>query len=207
MDIRQIIREEIGKIFSENYPLGAANDPSAPWNQVDNTREGDKASVIKYRVVWTDNEFSFLKDAAGNVYVFYIDSVDKSDLEPYADREESYAGRDEDGDPIIDYGDWEITDEVIENYINDNLDSIAIGKGLDDYESGDYNLVMMDDEVRQELLRLTKYIKDDRTREKFIKVVSGQVNESGVTDKIVNKKTMDTPTGTLFVMDFGTSDE
>jgi hypothetical protein len=35
----------------------------------------------------------------------------------------------------------------------------------------------------------------------------GTTNESGVTDNIVDKKTMDTPTGTLFIMDMGESDD
>lgn len=185
--------------MNENYPMGAQYDSRAPWNQVDNTREGEKAKKIVYNLLWTDNtEFAFFECPQGTC-VLYIDSIDRNELEPYADREETYLGKDEDGMPDIEYGDWEITGEVIENYVNDNLESMKMGKGLDDYESGNYDLVLLDDELRADLMGIAKYIKNDRDRNEFIKVVSGQVNEAGVTD-LVNKETMDTPTGTLFVM-------
>jgi hypothetical protein len=84
---------------------------------------------------------------------------------------------------------------------------MRIGKGLDDFESAEYDLVALDEELRQDLLSTAKYIKNEKLRNQFIQVVTGQVNEGGITDKIVNKKTMDTPTGTLFVMNLGTSGE
>ena len=200
MNIRKIIREELAKVFSENYPMGAQHDPSAPWNQVDNTREGDRAKQIVYKLLWTDNsEFAFFQCPKGTC-VMYIDSINKDELEPYADREEKYLGTDEDGLPDIEYGDWEITADVIENYVNDNLDSMRIGKGLADYENGEHELVLLDDELREDLMGTAKYIKDDREREQFISVVSGQIREGGIVDKIVDKETMDTPTGNLFLM-------
>lgn len=208
MDIRKIISEEIGRVFKENYPTGAAIDPSAPWNQSDNTRSGEKASKIKYNVIWTDgNEFAFLKDAAGNKYVMNIYSINKNDLEPYADREEKFIGKDEDGMLDVEYGDWNITEDVIENYVNNNLDSIKVGKGVSSYEDGDYDIVILDDDLRKNLLSIVPFMKDENKKKTFMRILSGDVNEGGVTDKIVNKKTMDTPTGTLFIMDFGTSGE
>ncbi len=200
MNIRKIIREELSKInMNENYPMGAENDPSAPWNQEDNTRSGERAGDIKYELIWTDEkEFAFFKCPEG-VCVMNIDSIDRSELEPYADREKSYLGKDEDGLADVEYGDWEINGDVIENYVNDNLDSLSKGKGFDDYETGEYDLVMLDDEIRRDLMSMAKYIKGDVRRESFINVLSGQISESGVTD-LVNQETMDTPTGTLFVM-------
>lgn len=207
MNIRKIIQEELKKVFSENYPMGAEYHPDAPWNQVDNTREGERAKQIKYKIIWTDEtEFAFLKDAAGNTYVLYIDGIDKNKFEPYADREEMYLGRDEDGMSDVEYGDWKITGDVIENYVNDNLNSIRVGKGLDDYESSEYELVMLDDELRNDLLTIAPYIKNEKKRAAFLGVLSNQVSESGITDNIVNKETMDTPTGTIFKIDFGASE-
>ena len=202
MDIRQIIKEEIRRAFNENYPAGAQHDPNAPWNQDDsNIRRGDVARDIKYKLMWTDEvEFAFFKDEAGNTYVTYIDSIDRDDLEPYADREETFDGYDEDGFPMVSHGDWEITQDVIDNYINDEA---RVGKGLDAYESGEYNLVMLDDELRQDLLSVSKYM-DEKHKQDFIDIVSGNINESGVTD-LVNQQTMDTPTGTLFMMSMGES--
>jgi len=198
MNIKKIISEEVRKIFKENYPMGAEFDSNAPWNQDDNVRQGQKASESNYDLLWADNEFAFFKGQDGNVYVLYVDAIEKSDLEPFADREEEFLGKDEDGMPEVEYGDWEITDEVLENFVN--ASDITVGSGIDDYESGEYDLVMLDDRLRKELLSLAKYIKNDRARESFISILSGNVSEGGVTDKIVNQQTMDTPTGTLFVI-------
>lgn len=204
MNIRKIIQEELGKVFSENYPLGAEYDSRAPWNQVDNTKEGERAAKIDYKLIWTDEkEFALFKDAAGNTFVFYVDGVDKSEFEPYADREEIYMGRDEDGMPDLEYGEWEINDDVILNYVNDNIDDAKIGKGVDDYESGNYELVMLDDELRDYLAETASYIRDEKKKSSFLRALGVQVSEGGVTDKIVNNKTMDTPTGTLFTIDLG----
>lgn len=186
--IKDDVVRRLGEIkIEENYPAGAATDPRAPWNQVDNMRSGQVAETILYKLVWTDNsEFAIFKDAHGNKYLFYLGAVDKSDFEPYAD---------------VDNGDWNIEDYVIENYVNDNLNHIQIGKGIEDYENG-FDLVAIDDELRNELIGLTKYFKDDKTRIDFLGAIDAQISESG-TDKIITKKTMDTPTGTLFVIDFG----
>lgn len=178
--------------------MGAQHDPNAPWNQKD-PAPGQRAKNIVYKLLWTDNsEFAFFKCPEG-VCVMYIDGINKDELAPYADREETFLGYDEDGMPDVEYGDWEITGDVIENYVNDNLGGLSKGKGLSDYESGDYDLVLLDDELRADLMGTAKYIKNDKERDEFIKIVSGQVNEAGVTD-LVNKETMDTPTENLFFM-------
>jgi hypothetical protein len=184
--------------LDENYPMGAEYHPDAPWNQKDPS-PGQRAKDIVYKLLWTDErEFALFKCPEG-VCVMYLDSIDRDELAPYADREETFLGYDEDGMPDVEYGDWEMTGDVIENYVNDNLDSMRKGKGLDAYESGDYDLVLLDDELRADLMGTAKYIKDDKERDRFISIVSGQVNEAGVTD-LVNKETMDTPTGNLFFM-------
>jgi hypothetical protein len=170
MDIRKIIREEVGKVFSENYPWGAEYDPNAPWNQVDNVRPGERAKKTTFNIYWTDDsEFAFFSGPDGNKYVMYLEAIDKDELEPYADREEKYMGRDEDGMPDIEYGDWEITSDVIENYVNDN--NMRIGKGLNDWENGEHDLVMLDDELRQDLLGTAKYFKDEKKRQQFINAI------------------------------------
>lgn len=199
MDIRKIIRNELRKIINENYPLGAKEDPDAPWNRVDNIKKGEKPGQIKYDVVWSDNvEMAILKDGLGKMYVFAtLSNLDKKDLEPYADREQTYIGRDEEGFADFEYGEWDVDYDVIENYINDNYDSMNFGFGLDDYESGDYDIIELDEELRKDLLGISKYIKNDKDRNSFISIISGvKINEND----IVDTETMQTPTGTIFSM-------
>ena len=195
---------QVCALKEDNYPAGAKNDPNAPYNQVDSTKPGEKADVIRYDVTWYDRGIALLKDASGNLYAFNTDSIEMDDYQPYADREETFEGFDEDGDPMLEYGDWELDGEVVENYINDNLDSITIGKGLDDYEGGNSMMTMVDDELRQDLSGIAPYIKSELDRKRFLEALGG-ISE-GI-EKIVDKKTMDTPTGTLFIMDVGASGE
>ena len=80
-------------------------------------------------------------------------SLDKKDLYDYGEIERSYVGRDEDGFPEYeyDYENFEITPDVIERYVNDNLSNLQIGEGIDDYESG-MDLVKMDGETVKDVI-------------------------------------------------------
>lgn len=134
------------------YPAGAEYDPSAPWNQEDpDYREGEKVEG-NYEVIGYNTEVAILKDKKGNLFAFYYYDVDNSELEPYADVEREYVGKDEDGMPDYDYADeFDIDEDVISSYVNDNIDSMSVGKGLDDFESG-ADLALIDDELKNDLL-------------------------------------------------------
>ena len=202
MDIRKIIKEEIKKIFESDYPAGAQFDTAAPYNEPSANEPIQKAKDNKFGVVWYgDNSgITLLKDNAGNLYAFNTESVDMEEYAPYASREEELMGH-EDGIPDVEYGEWELDGDVVENYINDNLDSISIGGGLDDFESGS-NMALVDDSFKKYLIGLSKYIKNNK--EAFDKTINGSVDEiKSIADKLVDTPTMDTPEGTLFVMSMG----
>ena len=126
--------------------------------------------------------------------------VEESEYEPYADRAETYNGDDEDGMPDVDLGDWELDANIIEQYINDNLGSVKVGKGLDAWESGDYHAAEIDDEIQQDLNGVVKYIKNTRDKQELLGILGG-INE--MAEKIIDTPTMDTPTGTLFTISVG----
>ena len=183
----------------ENYPMGAEHDSNAPWNQADNTRKGETADEISFKVIWYSHNAGFVivKDKKGRLYVFNTEMVDNDDYEPYADREEEVLGQDEDGMAEVELGDWELDGEVIENYINDNLGEVKVGKGLDDFESGNYHAAEIDDEIRQDLMGTVKYISNVAAKQSLLDILGG-INE--VAEKVVDTPTMDTPTGTLFTI-------
>jgi hypothetical protein len=84
---------------NDNYPPGAANDPSAPWNKevYDTDREVNlKPSEIKIEVIATDHrEFAILKEkATGKMFMF---GFEPSEMEEYVEYEMIPVGRDEDG--------------------------------------------------------------------------------------------------------------
>lgn len=197
MSVRKIIREEIAKLIQENYPMGSEYISDAPWNQSEeNVRPGEKADKIKYKVVWfeTNAGIALLKDVSNNLFVFTTDSFVDEEYKDYADIPMEFSGTDEDGMPDFDYGDWEMNSSVVENFVNDNLDKISIGTGFNDYDSGNFQLIAIDSELRDDLMNLSKYLSSGK--DEFLSIL-GEINEE---IKIVNQETMDTPTGTIFHM-------
>jgi hypothetical protein len=196
--------EEICSVneYASNLPAGAEYDSNAPWNQKDPT-PGERAKEINFEVIWYayNAGFAIIKDKKGRLYAFNTEMVEDSDYEPYADRDETFEGFDEDGDPMVEYGDWELEDYIIENYINDNMSEVKVGKGLDAWESGDYHAAEIDDEIKADLEGTAKYIKNTQDKQKLLGILGG-INE--IAEKIIDTQdTMDTPTGTLFTISVG----
>jgi hypothetical protein len=135
-----------------DYPTGAEYDLSAPWNQKDpDYREGEKIEG-DYETVSHNGEVAILKDKKGNLFAFHYYGMDNSEFEPYADIEREYVGKDEDGMPDYDYADeFDIDGDVITSYVNDNIDSMSVGQGLGDFESG-VDLALIDSELKNDLL-------------------------------------------------------
>jgi len=151
MNIRKLIR----RIIEENYPAGAQFDSSAPWNQ----KEPSYSSVSEPEnkefntIAVFPGELAILKDVNGAKHAFYFNSLDRSDFEPYAQREIINTERGEDG-PEHDYSDdWDIDSFVIDNFVNDNASSMSRGIGVNGWENG-LDIVAIDDELKNELLNL-----------------------------------------------------
>jgi len=147
------------EIEEDNYPAGAANDSNAPWNQTDSNRTSPmKPKHIILHVIAYNGEIALLKSADGTLYVFFYQNVDKKVLKNYASVEMTHVGKDEDGNPDYDYGDdFDIDDQVFTNYVNDNLDKLSKGEGVNDYEQG-IDIIKIDDGLKNELMSL--YDKD-----------------------------------------------
>ena len=150
-------REEEDKIEEDSgYPAGTANDPSAPWNQDDSDyRKGDRVEG-DFKVVGYNQEVAILSNKKGQLFALYYYDIDNSELEQYADIGRTYIGNDEDGMPDFEYSDeFDIDEDVISSYVNDNIKQMKIGKGLDDFESG-VDLTLIDDELRNDLISVHK---------------------------------------------------
>jgi hypothetical protein len=167
--IENTLREMIGgdKLMElDNYPAGAEFDSRAPYNQSEpNYTKPIEPSQRNFELVGMGSEIAILKGQDG-MYVFYHDHLGEDELSDYSEIEQYFIGKDEDGDPQFEYGDFEKTPEAVENYINDNVNSLSLGSGLDSYEE-DVNLVKLDDELKNYILSLY-----DKDRE-IVKVLGG----------------------------------
>lgn len=144
---------------SDGYlPAGAEYDKNAPWNQGSDTSTPTKPKQRIFNVVYYNREIVILNDKQGNEYAFIYDSIPREDFEEYAEIPRVYVGKDEDGDPDFEYSDdWDIDEDVLDRYINDNLNNLSYGVGLNDFEDGK-DIVKMDSELKADLMKL--YDKD-----------------------------------------------
>lgn len=170
-----------------NYPEGANFDSRAPWR--DNSDKTSPKSIEgNYSVIYINNEYSILTDNAGNFYYFYYYLIDKKDFAQYSEVPRHYLGKDENGEPSFDYEDFEITSEAIESYINDNINNISKGEGIDAYEAGD-ELVLIDQELAYQLIEDSKHDQNlINILKSLLKSPKGYVGEIRITKGMILKE-------------------
>lgn len=145
---RRSVEEDSG------YPAGAVNDPRAPYNQGNpQVSTPDEPSHHKFTVVAFGREIVLLKSNDGKLFAYYYEDVDREELEPYSERTVSHSEEDEDGKYDVYSDEWEIDGEVIEKYVNDNLDYIEVGTEPSDWEAGD-KIALVTPEIKQEILSI-----------------------------------------------------
>ena len=144
--------------MEEDYPAGAQNDPNAPWNREEpKVVRGERPSKKFVEIKYSNSEIAIFKDLnSGELYVFYYGDIDPKSFEQYAERQ---GFTDPEGD-IEYYDGFEVDDNTLENYVNDNFPRLSKGEGVEDFESGKTDLVLINEELKDELLHL--YDKDSR---------------------------------------------
>ena len=155
--ISQTLSEMITPI-DEDYPAGAEFDSKAPYNRGELNKMSGQKSTKKYvDLRYMNLEIAILKDLnTGELYVFDYGQIDPKIFEPYVDK---YGELDSVGD--IEFNDdFDIDDEVLENYVNDNFQEMSKGEGVEDFEKNRMDLVLIDEELKDELLYL--YDKDSK---------------------------------------------
>lgn len=151
-----LLIKEYGSIGG--YPEGAQNDSRAPWNISDIEPAKEKP---KQTFSLTDSNKEIVIMHHGNsYYAFYKGNLDKDQSESIAI---DYIGvpseveRNEDGgyDTVYDASHYSspsyLTGDAIVDYVNDNFAHLKVGDGLDAWESGEYDLVRIDQPLAQEL--------------------------------------------------------
>jgi len=131
----------------DNYPMGASDDPRAPFNQTNNVNEPNTPQNVIYTVEWYDGDNAILKKG-DELFLFNTGSVSKDDYSEYAEREIT-TDYDEEGPYSLYSDEFEVDGDVVERYINNNLTNLSIGNGYQDYEQGIYDIVKFDDELKE----------------------------------------------------------
>lgn len=144
--------------MSEDYPLGAEFDSQAPYNRPDTQSSiNTKPATNSFDIVYYNDEMAiFTNKVDGSAYIFNHTNLDKDRFEDYA---EKHGFKDADGDMEY-YDDWEVDADTLYRYFNNTFDSTNVGEGLKAFDSGSYEIVKIDDELKQDLLTL--YDKDQK---------------------------------------------
>ena len=107
-------------------------DADVNYNHPEPIRRGIKPSNADIAVIAMDDEFALLKTKLNELYIYYY-THDDTVLEPYADE---YAG-----------ADYEYSEDVISNYINDNIGKLKICSGINNFGNTDCDLYKVDVEL------------------------------------------------------------
>jgi hypothetical protein len=156
IDTGEITPEAPVNEYGDNLPMGADYHPDAPWNQRDDVYSDKINPENKQFNIAANTGESAIFEKNGELYYFYYGNMDKDDFKDYADVPKLYVGKDEDGMPDYDEGEWEIDDEVVSNYLNDNVDSLNVGYGQESYDNG-AEFVKIDEPLKSEILSVPSF--------------------------------------------------
>ena len=163
--------------------------PDHPANQSDPryTKASVNPNQLAFEGVHLNQEFAILKDGEGDLYALYYDNIPEETLNSISDdlgyTEAEVVGRDEDGMPDVEYYyNWQNNDDEKLTILAAYADSIGdnYGEGKQHWESGEFELVKMDDELKAELNEL--YDKD-KTITEILSGVNGMDNRA-IKDKL-----------------------
>ena len=138
--------------YDDNLPMGAKYMKNAPWNDDEDIRPGYRPKNIEFNILANTGE-SAIFEKNGELYYFDYGYLDTDDFKEYADVPRMDMGPDEDGMPDYEEGEWEITDETVENYLNDKINSLNAGYGYESLENG-AEIVKIDEPMKAEILRI-----------------------------------------------------
>jgi hypothetical protein len=137
--LRKQIRQRIFKLF-ENYPAGAEFRSDAPWNEKEPNYTEPEGKEEPYVGIFYNKEICILRNVTDNsLWVFYDGAMMNKDnaYRPYAYRDSET-------------GEYELTPDVVARYVNDNLNILKTGSGLNDWEDG-VDVVKIDSDLSREI--------------------------------------------------------
>jgi hypothetical protein len=132
-ELKNLISDK--KVMGEDgrLPAGVEYDSNAPWRDK-NFSSPIKAKKELFSVIAYNSEAALLQGVDG-LYFFFYEHINKDEFIPYAEIESTYVGKDGEGQPEFELSDdWDINGEVISNYVNNNLDELSKGEGVDAWE-------------------------------------------------------------------------
>jgi|TARA_R110000851_G_scaffold270161_2_gene422824 hypothetical protein len=169
-DLREYVTAKLAKLdrlseiasqkenLSENYPIGAENDSSAPWNQEDQKTIGGKESKLQISIDGGDPDNEFIFNLQNKWFVVNKETL-RMNSDEYRDITFDYGevpyditGQDEDGDAEHDYN-WDeatLSTEGLLNAVGDHIIRGDVGTS-EEYAAGEHFVYPLTQELAEML--------------------------------------------------------
>jgi len=128
------------ELEEENYSMNSTSE---------NNNRGNPTNNISFKAIAMNDEFVILKTNNGELFIFDYLAIDREEFKEYSEREVLDKYPNTDGGYDIDYDDYfELDENSINGFLDDNYGNVETGEGLSDWESGNFPLVKVDEELK-----------------------------------------------------------
>jgi hypothetical protein len=146
-EAKQSIENELSQMIS-----GSEQDTEVS-GEID---EEEGQQPLSFAVVVSNEEIAILEGSDGEYYSFYyheyIDDIFRR-KEIGATLHKEPVGDEVDNEVDIEYGDYERTNEALQNYIDKNRNNLTVGEGLEGWNDG-MDINKIDEDLKNDILRI-----------------------------------------------------
>jgi hypothetical protein len=147
-EVKDKIKAELQSMLS-NGKMELEEDDYSMNSVPENDNRVDITNNSDFKVITTNDEFSVVKTNNGELFIFDYLAIDREKFKEYSERQVLDKYPNTDGGYDIDYDDdFEIDYNSISGFLNDNYGKVNTGEGLNDWESGSFPLVKVDEELK-----------------------------------------------------------
>jgi hypothetical protein len=140
------------KKYAEFNRIHESYFDGSPYDYNSGMSKPKEAKSINYKLIeevdWSIGIFRNIHTDL--YYCFVIESIEEEEFHEYAELPLlSYYNEDGGVDTYPDTEKFEMDKEIIESYVNDNLNSLEYGEGLEDYQAGEANFILIDEHLKE----------------------------------------------------------
>jgi hypothetical protein len=141
----------------KNYSeFSKINEYYLDWSDYGDNSSMSKPKDVKfinYKLIEAEVDWSvaiFRNIHTNLYYCFIVESIDEDEFYEYAELP-LISDYNEDGgvDTYQDTESFEMDKDIVESYVNDNINHLEYGEGIEDYELGEANFILIDEPLRE----------------------------------------------------------
>lgn len=145
-------KENMDEKIDELFGRLSSDDEMLDEDENEDHLKPEEPRTRDYRLIHMNDEIAIFRKGK-KAFMFYHRSVPKEKMEPYAEVPIKYTGfKDEEGFADYDKEDFDIDGEVIERYVNDNVQAFDFGYGVEGASNSD-DMVVITNKLKKDLYK------------------------------------------------------